>query len=203
MGPVYGVFQAHHMIVDSTKGLSTSMFLFATLFILVNLCLALAAHKATPSRAMMQVIVIYVLGVLTYSTLLGVMVVRAERMWDSLDTLTSSIVGVGLLCALIYVQVSRLRVLDPLMKGVYSLTCKSVPQFVLAWKVFYVSGTGLSLTAVIIFHMLTCMRIYQIFHEAWVCGWDRNRRGLALAEVGNELSWVLVTIAFVYVTYIV
>lgn len=193
---LFGGFQTQHMLVHSTRGLSTSMFLFTGLFVCINLYLSIASHKAQPSRVTRQTVAIYILGTVVYGSFLAVMLVKAESIWDMRDTFTGLVVIVALVSAFVYSKAKDIASLDPIMKGVYSLIFKSVPQVVMAWKVYQVGGQGLNTVMVITFHTLTLTRIYQICRRTSKTGWDRNRRGLLISEIGNEITWSLVTVAW-------
>ena len=198
LGFVFGGFQVHHMILHSTRGLSTSMFLCTSVFLVINLHLAVAAHFFAPSKVTRQTIVIYGTGVLIYGSLLVVMFWKAESGWDQYDTSTGIVVAIGVLLTLLYSLGWRVKILDPVIKGMYSLVFKSVPQLMMAIKIATIGGSGLNVVSLVVFHVLTLSRIYQIVRGIREAGWDRNRKGLAIAEMGNECTWVVVTIAWTY-----
>ncbi len=195
-GVTFGVLQARHMVLYSTHGLSVSMFLCTSLFILCNLSLAYAAYAEHHTRALREVVIIYAVGLGTYGVLLVTMLLYAEVKWDTYDQRTLLVVSACLLYVLGYAWIRCTPLLDPLMKGVYSLICKAVPQCVLALKIYALGGAGLPLVSILIFHTLTCLRIGQVFATIRGAGWDRNRTGLLVSETGNELSWVCVTLAW-------
>ncbi len=193
---VFGVNQFIHMLNTSTNGLSTSTFLYTTTFVGINLHLSLASHQVKASRVTVQTIIIYIIGTFIYSLLTALMIIKSDDRWDSADTTTSLLVLALVFVSFIYTKIKNIRLLDPVMKGVYGLILRVIPQFALAWKIFQHGGEGLSVVMVVIFHILTLSRIFQIFRSIKEAGWDRNRTGLAVAEIGNEVSWTLVTVAW-------
>jgi hypothetical protein len=174
------------------------MFLCTSLFILFNLSLAYAAYAEYHTRALREVVIIYAVGLGTYGLLLVTMLLYAAVSWDTYDQSTVCVVGTCLLYVLGYAWIRCIPFFDPLMKGVYSLICKAVPQCVLAFKIYTLGGAGLPLVSILIFHTLTCLRIGQILFTIRGVGWDRHRTGLLVSETGNELSWMLVTYAWLH-----
>lgn len=189
-------FQMEHMLNYSTRGLSTSMFAFTGAFIGISLFLAIGAHRAQPSRVTTQVVWLYSFGTVIYVSFLWVLLAKTEALWDVHDTLTGIIVGGCIATLLLYASVRNIPKLDPLMRGAYSLVFKAIPQTIMAWKIFTVGGQGLNLVMIVTFHILTISRIFQVWQTVREAGWDRNRTGLLLSEIGNEISWSLVTIAW-------
>jgi hypothetical protein len=124
------------------------------------------------------------------------MLMKSESVWDIRDSFTSLVVVVAVILAFVYSKAVSIATLDPIMKGVYSLIFKSVPQLIMAWKVSQMGGKGLNTVMVLTFHTLTLTRIYQISRGTNLNGWDRNRRGLLISEIGNEITWSLVTAAW-------
>lgn len=170
------------------------MFVFAFLFVSVNLTLGIGSHKAQPSEVTKQILIILVIGVVVYFFLSLVLAIKAEISWDRNDALTAIVVLFLSFLNFIYSRFRRLKFFDPVIKGGYSLIFKAVPQLFLAYKVAQNGGDGLGIIFIISFHVLTIARIFQIFQSIAEAGWDRNRIGLAISEVGNEISWIVVTV---------
>lgn len=194
LGIVFGASQIEHMINNSTQGLSLSMFIFAFLFVSTNLTLGIGAHRARASAVTKQILIILVIGVVVYFLFSLILAVKAEVIWDKNDTITTIIVITFSLVNFLYSRYKKLDFFDPLMKGNYSLIFKSIPQLFLAYKIIQNGGSGLGIIFIVSFHALTLARIFQIFQSISEAGWDRNRIGLAVSEIGNEITWTIVTI---------
>lgn len=194
LGIIFGVSQIEHMINNSTQGLSLSMFIFAFLFVSTNLTLGVGAHRAKASAVTKQILIILIIGVVVYFLFSLILAVKAEVIWDKNDTITTIIVINFSLVNFLYSRHKKLNFFDPLMKGNYSLIFKSIPQLFLAYKISQNGGSGLGIIFIISFHALTLARIFQIFQSISEAGWDRNRIGLAVSEIGNEITWTIVTI---------
>lgn len=171
------------------------MFIFAFLYVSMNLTLGIGAHKAHASAVTKQILVVLVMGVIVYFVLSLILAIKAETAWDSQDNLTTLVVAGLSLGNLAYSRYRGLGFLDPMIRGNYSLIFKSVPQLLLAYKISQYGGAGLGMTFIVVFHVMTLARLFQISQSIYEAGWDRNRIGLAISEVGNEISWTLVTIA--------
>lgn len=194
LGIIFGASQIEHMINNSTQGLSLSMFIFAFLYVSTNLTLGIGAHRAKASAVTKQILIILIIGVVVYFLFSLILAIKAEVIWDKNDTITTIIVIIFSLVNFLYSRGKKLNFFDPLIKGNYSLIFKSIPQLFLAYKISQNGGSGLGIIFIISFHALTLARIFQIFQSISEAGWDRNRIGLAVSEIGNEITWTIVTI---------
>lgn len=194
LGIIFGASQIEHMINNSTQGLSLSMFIFSFLFVSINLTLGIGAHRAKASAVTKQILIILIIGVVVYFLFSLILAVKAEVIWDKNDTITTVIVITSSLVNFLYSRYKKLNIFDPIIKGNYSLIFKSIPQLFLAYKISQNGGSGLGIIFIISFHTLTLARIFQIFESILEAGWDRNRIGLAVSEIGNEITWTIVTI---------
>jgi hypothetical protein len=66
----------------------------------------------------------------------------------------------------------------------------------LAYKIFMQGGAGLATAAVITGHITILSRLGLLWFSIQEAGWDRNRRGSALSEVANEISWLVATLVW-------
>ncbi|MDP3999136.1 MAG: hypothetical protein Q8P76_00900 [bacterium] len=175
------------------------MFLFAEIVVIANLYLAVRAHKAQPSRVTLQIIAIMALGVVIYSLLIGLVLIKEKNVWDRYDNITAVLVLIGISATLMVARKKNLTATDPIVKGWLILWTRTPANILMACKILIVGGAGVSGVMVVIFHILTVSRILQIWFSIKEAGWDRNRKGMALNEIGNETSWILVTIAWLTV----
>jgi hypothetical protein len=195
---IFGSSQLYHMISYSTIGLSESMFLCNTIVVTINLVLALKAHKIQSSINTKETVLIYFFGTLIYMSFLVTMAIKAESAWGNLDWITIQIV-LGLIAVmLLYVKYNNISYRNPLLKGVVSLIMKIVPQLIMAYKIYEVGGQGLSVVTLIVFHVLTLLRIYKVWETKREMTSEKNRTGLLLSEIGNEISWIVVTIVWIF-----
>jgi hypothetical protein len=189
---LFGVRQVSKMTV-SVEGLTITSFACNLTFCILNLVLALRAHKVQPSKETSRAKWIYITGIFNYSALVMMMVMVAPRLWDYRDTITMGVVLIG--AALVLIRFN-FQVAQPMVRGWLALALKGLPQIILAWKVWTDGGDGLDPVMVVVFHYLTLSRLFQIWIIVREAGWDKNRIALATSEIGNELTWCLVTIAW-------
>ncbi len=194
---IFGGFQLHHMIAYSTNGLSESMFLCNAVFVGINLILALKAHSVGSSKNTKETVLIYIIGTIIYIAFLAVMAIKAESVWGNLDWITITIVLSLIAIMFAYVTYAKISYNNPLIKGVVSLIVKVIPQLIMAYKIHEVGGQGLNIVAIVAFHILTCLRIWKVWQNKQEMKYDKNRTGLLISEIGNEISWIIVS--FVYI----
>ena len=183
-------------MLTSTQGVSTAMFAASEIFCIVLLILAVAARRVSPTRITNQTMMIYITGLSIYSGLLAIMLVKGQSRWDAKDWLTSYLVVAGLVLLSMIARKQMLPFTDPMIKGGFALIMKAIPQLIMAVKIWQVGGAGIATTFVVMFHLLTCSRILQVYLAVREIGWDRNLKGILLSESGNELSWCIVTLAW-------
>lgn len=183
------------MVTVSTKGLSTSAYLFTTMFVLINCFLAISSHRTHATKITKQTVIIYIAGVIVYSSWLIVLLL-SKNPWDMSDTSVTVLVLSAIVGILVYAWQEKVSFLDPVVKGASALCMRAIPHFFLAWKIYTDGNSGMSIVTVILFHVLTLSRIFQIFRK-YKTTWDRNKTGLAIAEIGNEISWCAVTVTWI------
>lgn len=194
-GIIFGVSQIIHMLNNSTQGLSISMFSFTLVYLLINWTLSLSSDRRAPSKITKQILINTTLGFIIYFLFVLILFIKAESFWSQNDSVTSLSVVIFLIILIIKSNQNKRKLLDPINKGVISLIFKSTPQLFLAIKVFKEGGDGLNITMLIIFHLLVLARIYQIISSTKEAKWEKNRKSLLISEIGNEFTWILVTIA--------
>lgn len=193
---IFGGGQIYRMLTTGT-GVSIGWFVFWEVFLLLNLILAIRAHKNQPSRVTRQALTSYVLWVVIVSASIVVMLVRKTGEWRTIDTVTGGIVALGIAVTILIARTRGVKLGDPIIKGWYAVFFKGIPQMALAMNILLVgSGAGLAGSTLLAGHVTVVTRLGQVLFSVKEAGWDRNRTGSALSEMANELSWVVVTIAW-------
>jgi hypothetical protein len=190
---IFGGSQFLRMLTTS-QGVSVSWYGSWEIFLLLNLVLAIRAHRNLASRVTFQVIMSYAAWVIMVTLDLGVMLAKNMGMWNGRDTVTTICAVTGVAMTLVVASRKHLAITDPLVKGYLAIFFKAVPQLILAYNVFMVGGNGLAAVAIVTGHVTIFIRLGQLFFSIREAGWDRNRIGSAISEVANELSWMIVTI---------
>jgi hypothetical protein len=192
---IFGGSQFLRML-STSQGVSVSWYGSWEVFLLLNLILAIRAHRNQASRVTFQIIMSYAAWVAMVTLDLGVMLVKNTGMWNGRDTVTTMCAVVGVATTLAVASCKRLAITDPMVKGYLAIFFKAVPQLILAYNMFMVGGNGLAAIAVATGHVTIFIRLGQLYFSIREAGWDRNRTGSAISEIANETSWIIVTIVW-------
>ncbi len=117
-------------------------------------------------------------------------------MWDGKDTLTVILVALGLAITAVIAHRLDLGFADPLVHAGVAACFIGLPQLILAYKIFSVGGGGMAGLMLLAGHIGICTRLGQLWFAIREAGWDRNRKGAAMSEFANEISWMFVTLAW-------
>lgn len=183
-------------MLTTSQGVSISWFVCWQVFLFLNLVLATRAHINKPSRVTLQTILSYVAWVTMVTLDLGVMFWRGTGTWNERDTATMILATIGVATTLIVARRKRLAIADPRVKGYLALFFKTVPQLVMAYNIFMMGGAGIAGMTLIAGHITVLTRLGQLWFSIREAGWDKSRIGSAISELGNEGSWIIVTIVW-------
>lgn len=192
---ISGTAQSYRMITTA-QGVSPSWFVTWEIFLIINLALAVRAHRNQPSRVTRQTIATYLLWVFVITLYLSVMILKGTGSWSVRDTATMLLIGVCVPATLVVARQRALGITDPIVRGWLALFFKAIPQLVLAYNILTVGGAGLAGLMIFVGHITILTRIGQLWFSIREAGWDRNRIGSAMSEIANEASWIVATIAW-------
>lgn len=188
--------QFWHMLYKGTQNLSMSMVVCMEIFVTINWVLALRGHQADPSRITRQGIVIYAFWVILWGMNLGLALWK-HTPWDQKDIITLGLVAAGAVTILIIAKLHNTGIKNPIVRGYLSLAFKAVPQLAQAYKNVVMGGApGIGWIMVWIGHATILTRIGQLLFAKNEAKQEKNRTGLLISEIGNELSWVVATITW-------
>lgn len=185
-------------MLTSTQGVSASMFLFTDVFFCLLFWMAIIANKKFPGRMARQTIIVYATGALAYSLLLIETGIKAPVFWEMSDWVTTGLVFTGIVAIAIVKSVKEWTLTEPYLKTGLGLALKSIPQLLLAYKILQVGGGGVSGLWILSFHVFTISRLVPLVLLNRQSGWDRTRKSMLVSEIGNEGSWLAVTLAWLY-----
>jgi hypothetical protein len=183
-------------LLTTSQGLNISWLVSWLAFLLINLALTIRAHKARPSRVTLQTVLSYGIWTVAIAANLALLLWKGTAVWDGKDWLTTAVVGLGLLAIFIWARVQLLSWRDPVVHGLAGLCFIGLPQITLAYKIFEVGGAGLAGGMLLAGHVAIMTRLGQLWFAIREAGWDRNRIGAAISEAANEITWLLVTVAW-------
>lgn len=185
--------------LKDVTGSSVAQVGLVAMFLLFSLALGVGAHRASPSRTTRQGIATYSIWFVLILTIIGAIATNPAYQWNHKDTVTLVTAIILTIGALAVGTVRQLRLSDPMMKALFAIAYKSVPQVLLAWKFLAEGASGTPGLSVIVGHATILVRLGQIYFMVREAGWDRNRFWLAVSEISNEVSWIIATIAWLVV----
>lgn len=182
---------------SSTAGMTITWSLFCSVFVTVNLFLALGAYKESKSRKALQVVLVYTNWLALWVAILVPTILHGT--WKKSDTTMSQLIVVSVAILMVIRRKESLKVTftEPVTRGLISLIVKGVPQLYIAYCIIGAgSNKGLSGITLTIGHITVCTRILEICLAAKQDGWNRKNLGLFVSEAGNELTWWVTTVVW-------
>lgn len=198
---IMGVFFVGSRIIrmsQTLQGVLLSEFILIGTFSLMNLSLAITANRVKTTRVAKQTVFVYSFWAIALIGCGLSVLLQGTYVWSITDTVT---LVVALLAGAVTVAFGKVRhqltIRDPIVRGCVAMVFKGWPQLALAYNIVRNGGAGIPLLAIILGHVMIFIRIGQLVFALREAGWDRNRRGSMISEVGNELTWVVTTIAWI------
>lgn len=180
-------------------GSSIVQFSLVGAFLFFCLTLSIGAYQTKPDRATKQGIVTYVVWLVLLFVVIGTTLSNEEYRWNDKET-AMLVMGLVLTGTVLVIGItSHTRVTDPMMRGLFAIAFKAVPQVLLAWKFLAEGASGTPTASIIVGHITILIRLGQIYFMVRASGWDRNRKWLALSEISNEVSWIITTMVWLTV----
>jgi hypothetical protein len=182
---------------QSTEGMTITWPAMCLAFVVVNLLLAVGAYRKSGSRKAFQIIIVYI----NWTILMGAMMAALtfNGHWTNRDTAVSILVGVAITLLLLMRRKGSFvaTLTEPITRGLASVIFKSTPQLYIAYCIAIAgSGAGLAGLTLMVGHITVCTRIVEILIAANQDGWNRHNVGLMISEAGNELTWLVTTVAW-------
>ena len=185
-----------YVFTTNIEGASITWVLFWLGFVFINLVLSIQAFFDAKDRIIKQTVINYAAWTVSITITFSVLLWQGAK-WSAVDSITSTIVGIGFASLLIYKFKKKLNIYNPRLKAGTAILLKAVPQLMLAYNIILFGGSGIATYTIIIGHIMINLRIFQVSLSARVVGWDENRKSIVFGELGNELSWIVATIAWI------
>lgn len=152
------------------------------------------------TRILSQMLFNFLFGILSYSVLAGISILRPIEnvFWDKNDTVTTVIVLLGVICLFIVSYYKKVPFWGPIFKGLFGVCLKSLPQIFWAYKVYLYGIGGLDPIMILAFNLMTSIRITQASVELKRNPGDKKRIGILISEIPNLASFLLVTLAWAF-----
>lgn len=188
--------QAQRM-TQTVQGISPAWLVCAEAFCVINVGLAYRGWRQMPVRSTLQLFVTHGSWTIGIALLLVLFALKAtEIVWGWYDTTT--FVTVVLASTIVYWIGVRngAGITDPIVRGLLAAIFRGIPHVALAYKIALLGGNGLAAVTVWAAHATASVRIGQLTLAIRDVGWDRARRGLAIAEAASEATWIIVTVVW-------
>ena len=183
-------------LLRTSQGVNVSWLASWLTFLLINLDLTIRAHRSQPSRVTLQTVLTYGAWTLVIAANLALFLWQGTDLWDKKDTVTAVVVGLGVVVTLVYARLRGFGLTDPMVNAGLGMCFIGLPQLTLTYKIFTVGGAGLAGAMLLAGHIGITTRIGQLLFAIREAGWDRHRLAAALTEAANEVTWILVTVAW-------
>lgn len=184
-------------MMQSVQGISPVWMFCAWVFCLVNVGLALRSWKDTKTRATAQLLITHGCWTLGAGLLAAIIAWKIREVsWGWYDTICIVLVVIASAATLLVSRRTGLGITDPIVRGMLAAILRGIPHITLAYKIGLLGGAGLSPLTIGAAHATALVRICQLAFAVREVGWDRGRRGLAIAEATSEGTWVVVTVVW-------
>ena len=185
-----------YVFTTNIEGACITWILFWLGFVFINLVLSIQAFLDVKDRIIKQTVINYATWTISITITLCVLLWQGAK-WNSVDSLTFIIVAIGFTGLLIVKNKKNLDMYNPRLKAGTAILLKAVPQLMLAYNIILFGGSGIATYTIIIGHIMINLRILQVSLSARMVGWDEHRKSIVFGELGNELSWIVATIAWI------
>lgn len=181
-------------MMQSVQGISPVWMFCAWAFCLVNVGLAWRGWQNQKTRATAQLLITHGCWTIGAGILAAIIAWRIRDVsWGWYDTTCVILVVLASAATLLVGRRGGLGITDPIVRGTLAAILRGIPHITLAYKIWLLGGAGLSPLTVCAAHATALIRIGQLIAAVREAGWDRARRGLALAEASSEITWIVVT----------
>lgn len=184
---------------ESTEGNLLSFFLCHFIFAIINLWLSILAYGESEDdgrEIKMQSVFIYAMWSLFIGEHFFIALKKMPEVWKYADTITTFIVIIGVFITIVIAGIKKLPLLDAYVKAGLAVFFKCIPQFALAFSIYFYGAKGLSGWWILLGNVTIITRIVHLVvsnHQ----GWNRNTRGSLISEIWNEASWAVASIAWI------
>ncbi len=185
--------------LTDVQGSSLVQFVQVAAYLLFHLSLGISVLRSAPNRVNRQLVATYAIWLVLISGIITAVLSNPLYHWNGRETAILQTAAVLTLAVLAFAAVHRLPVSDPMVKAMFAIGYKSVPQVLLAWKFLAEGASGTPGPSVVIGHATIVIRLAQLGLMVRESGWDRNRFWLIVSESLNELTWLAATTAWLMV----
>ncbi len=180
-------------IHQQPAGQSVSWYLSFFLFCIVALAITLQEIKLGPSSEASERREIYGLWSIVATVNIGYCIfskiTSKSSFWTEKDDLNFKIYAIATIVVICIALLVRKPLTDAVVRGWIGFALKAIPQFFLAWLMFGQPTASPSLLALVAGLITIALRLIRLGNPLKWVDWNRQKKGLAVAEYFNFVSW--------------
>jgi hypothetical protein len=182
----------------TTEGISLAQYVAFTGGFMVQLVLALEARKEKPGPIITQQVHLFKAWSVCGTALIAIVVIKGGYRWSEVDTVITALASAGVVGTVAWAAFTRRSMGDAAVKAWYNIVLKSLPQFLLVWKVLEEGPAGLTQIAVVLGSVSILTRLIPISISIKTEGYTREKWWLKTSDAINLASWTAVVYAWVF-----
>lgn len=179
--------------LTTTEGASLAQYAAFTAGFVVQLALALEGRKKTPGRIMSQQVTLFAAWSACGSLLIATVAMKGGYAWSGVDSVITALASAGLVVTVSWALLRRVPLADAAVRAWLNISLKSLPQFLLVWKILSEGPAGITATAIVLGSLSICMRLIPLSISMKTEGRNREKTWLWISDAVNLASWLAVT----------
>lgn len=177
----------------SIAGVSLAQYVAFCLGFAVQFALAVSARRQNVGRIITQMLWLFGSWTVCSSILILFVMMGTNYQWSVLDTTIAKLSVTGLVVIAICARISRRSLTDAAVKAWVNIVLKSIPQFLLAVKVWHEGPGGITAVAIVLGTVSIATRLIPMSGLLRKGGATRDEKWLWVTDVVNLASWLTVT----------
>ena len=180
--------------LTTTEGASLAQYVAFTGGFMIQLVLALEARKKTPGRIISQQVKLFTAWSTCGLALVATVALKGGYQWSTVDTVITILASAGLVITISWAAFTATPLADAAIRAWMNISLKSLPQFLLVWKVMTEGPAGITPVAIVLGSLSIFMRLIPLSISMYTEGQNRDKKWLWISDAVNLASWLSVTI---------
>lgn len=185
-------------LLETTKGQLLSMFIGIEAFLCLNLMLAASAYREQPGRVIRQALWTYATWFALMGTNIVAIFINGGYEWSRNDALTTALLLLSSALIFALMKIRGIGFQDPMPRSLLAMSCKALPQFLMALEIAQRGGAGVPAAAIVAGNITIFVRLGQLGFAIREAGLNRNLVWLCASETVNEVSWATVSVVWLF-----
>ena len=181
------IWYQSNIMLQSTQGVILSMFLTSGMFFFYLFINTIKVYKREKNLTNLNSLIMYGYAVIAYTIYSIIYLYNSDRFMMKLFDYINLILILLSIIIIYFLNISLSKVLPSIVKV--------IPQLVFTITILIEGNNGVSEVLIISFHFITLPRLFYNFIIFKENKTDENKF-MFISELLNEVSWILVTIAY-------